>query len=94
MRLTTAAAIAATALFATASITVANAGESDFHTYTKMPQASSTHSYTPAPADKNAPKTYSPYTKMPTGSVAQAPQPNSTNPQTQTYPPPKSQMQK
>jgi len=82
------------ALFATASITVAKAADSDFHGYTKMPKSSAPHKYTPAPADKNAPKTYSPYTKMPTGSVAQAPQPNSTNPQTQIYPQPNSSTQK
>ena len=94
MRLTTAAAIAAMALFATASVHTAKAGESDFHGYTKMPQSAAPHSYNPAPAQKSAP-TYSPYTKMPSGSVAQAPQGNSqTDPGTRTYPPPSSQNQK
>ena len=71
-KLSIAAGIAAAALFATASIHVATADESSFHGYTKMPKAASPHPYTPAPAAKNAPKTYSPYTKMPSGSVIQA----------------------
>jgi hypothetical protein len=74
-KLSIATGVAAVALFATVSM--ASAAESDFHGYTKMPQSSGTHSYTPAPKSQNAPKTYSPYTAMPSGSVAQAPQPNS-----------------
>ncbi len=88
IRLSSVAAIAAMALFATASMHTASAAENDFHGYTKMPSSSGPHSYTPAPAQRTAP-TYSPYTKMPSGSVAQAPQPNSqtsTQPSSQTNP--------
>jgi len=94
IKLPTVAAIAAMALFATASMHTASAAENDFHGYTKMPSSSAPHAYTPAPAQKAAP-TYSPYTKMPSGSVAQAPQPNSqTDPNTKIYPPPNSQDKK
>ena len=71
IKLSTVAALAAMALFATASMHIASAAENDFHGYTKMPSSSGPHSYTPAPAQRTAP-TYSPYTKMPSGSVAQA----------------------
>lgn len=73
-RLSLAAAVAAMALFVTASMHAARADDSSFKGYTKMPPASTTHAYTPAPATQG-PKTYSPYTKLPPGSVAQAPHP-------------------
>lgn len=75
IKLSIAAAAGVLALFATVSSYPAKAGESDFKSYTQMPKASEPQPYTPAPQSAPAPgqQTYSPYTKMPPGSVTQVP---------------------